>query len=400
MSGGNVILITVDAWRADFADSYAGVSLLSNWSELAANTCRFTRAYATAPWTSPAIVSLMTGASSLEHGIHHAWSTPAVGTRSLAGIAAEQGYSVPNLSYLNLAENYHNLGYDPASAPAGSEPEILLDAIARTPEPYFLWFHYKNTHLPYWAAPRFRARFGVSDSEVPSTVRETVGSSFVLPRVEHTLDPGHTEIIRALYASSILELDHWLADVIDTLDSRTQLDRTSIFLTSDHGEELMERGHVGHASTAEHALLFEEVLRVPLFVYDVRQSGATFDVAVQGDDIFQAVACALGDDSSDRESPVLAALSAARGRTDYEPLPRSRPLLFHSARGGYRTPREWSNQTISAAIDGRHKVIVERFGAERVLAFDLEGDPGERSPLPSTDAQRRLIRDWIPPRAD
>ena len=396
MGSRNVILITADAWRADFADAFRGVRLLPAWSEVANHTCRFTRAYATAPWTSPAVVSLMTGSSSLEHGVHYAWTAPRAGGRSLALLAQERGFSTPNLSYLNVAENYHNLGYDPASAPTGSEPEILLRAIAQTPEPYFLWFHYKNTHLPYWASPAYRELFGVGDGGVPDRVRETVGSCFVLPRAGHELDPSDTDIIRALYAASVREMDAWLGKVLDAVEARQHLDRTSIYLTSDHGEELMERGHVGHASTAEHATMFEEVLRVPLFVYDARTEPKVSDVALQGDAVFNGIVDALGAAGA---GPVAQVLASARGEDSVGFGVEQNPMLFHSARAGYRTPREWAGHTVSAAIAGEHKVVIERYGAERAVAFNLAEDPGELEPLPihgEVEALSDLLRRNLP----
>ena len=158
----------------------------------------------------------------------------------------------------------------------------------------------------------------------------------------------------------------------------------------------MERGHVGHASTAEHAALYEEVLRVPLFVYDARQSSAVYASAVQGDDVFGAVAGALGSGGeANAAGPVAAALRTARSEQSNALPVRPTPLVFHSARGGYRTPREWADHTVSAVIDGRHKVIVERFGAERTLAFDFESDPGERNPITLEPHHEALCQRWL-----
>ena len=45
---------------------------------------------------------------------------------------------------------------------------------------------------------------------------------------------------------------------------------TTIVITADHGDELLEHGHVGHASTAHYATLYEELLRIPLLIIDPR----------------------------------------------------------------------------------------------------------------------------------
>ena len=45
-------------------------------------------------------------------------------------------------------------------------------------------------------------------------------------------------------------------------------------LTTDHGEEHLERGQVGHASTTRNGHLHEELVRLPLIVWRPR-SGAS-----------------------------------------------------------------------------------------------------------------------------
>lgn len=72
----NLVLVTVDAWRADFVDSHAGVRLLPALDAVAHRVVRFDRAYAAAPWTSEALISVFTGLEPEEHGVRYRWSTP------------------------------------------------------------------------------------------------------------------------------------------------------------------------------------------------------------------------------------------------------------------------------------------------------------------------------------
>ena len=82
----NLLLLTIDAWRADSVDEYAGIPLTPTLHALRERTLRFSHAYATAPWTSPAIVSILTGQSALEHGVHYEWDAPRPGGPALPAL--------------------------------------------------------------------------------------------------------------------------------------------------------------------------------------------------------------------------------------------------------------------------------------------------------------------------
>ncbi len=362
----NRVLITVDNWRHDFVDEYAGVPLTPTLRELAGCTVRFDNAYADGPWTTPGLVSVFTGRAALHHGIHHAWSVPAVDTDALVKRLRRGGVHCPNLCYLTQVPNYHHLGYDPAGAPPYPDSvadDTLPAAIAATPEPFFLWFHYKWLHLPYRAGVSFRDRLGVRDA--PPHLLESVGTGFVVKKHEHarTFDPiRDADAVRRMYAAGVLELDGRLARVFDALDQRGVRDRTSVVLTADHGEELLDHGFVGHASTSEHAALHEELIRVPLLVVDPRLQGRREARRIQGNELFEG----LQD---------IDALVAPRP-------PRPPPVFtFHSARRGYCTPRSEADHDVRGISDGRWKLVEERFGGLDTTLYDLAADPHERSPV-------------------
>ncbi len=362
----NRVLITVDNWRPDFVDAYAGVPLTPSLAGLADRTLRFDNAYTDGPWTSPGLVSMFTGLTAFEHGIHHAWSRPAAGTDALVTRLRAQGVRCPNLCYLNAVGNYANLGYDPRASPPypqDSADDTLPVAVAETPEPFFLWFHYKWLHLPYRASDAARARLGVT--EAPPHLERTVGRGFVVKRHEHVgvFDPSRdADVVRRMYAAGVLDLDAWLGRVFDALAARGLWDRTSVVITADHGEELLEHGFVGHASTAEHAALWEELIRIPLLVLDPRVTVARRDPRrIQGRELFAG----LQD---------LGSLLTPRPET-------GAIFTFHGARRGYCTPREEETHHVRGISDGRWKLVEERFGAVRRFLYDLREDPGEERPV-------------------
>lgn len=64
-----------------------------------------------------------------------------------------------------------------------------------------------------------------------------------------------------LYDASVAHVDRSLSRFFDRLESRRILDRTVVVVTSDHGEEFLDHGRLGHGAT-----LYQEQLRVPLIV--------------------------------------------------------------------------------------------------------------------------------------
>ncbi len=75
----NVVLLTIDAWRADFVDAWAGVRLVPALDRLGEHLVRYDRLYANGPWTSPALASVFTGHPPSAHGVVYEWSAPQVG---------------------------------------------------------------------------------------------------------------------------------------------------------------------------------------------------------------------------------------------------------------------------------------------------------------------------------
>ena len=397
----NLLLLTIDAWRADFTDRYAGVALTPNLGLRAAHTARFERVWANGPWTSPGLVPMFNGRSPARDGIITADWTPPAGVPSLAGTFAAAGHHVPNLCYLSQVGNYLNLGYPPHTAlpyPKAPDDPVLFDGLSdaatRGAQPFFAWYHYKFVHLPYWPEAPYRRALGVDDTMLPARLRDSVCREFVVPRAQFPLEPtADADAVRRLYAAGVLRMDAWLGEVFAHLDRLGLTESTTIVVTADHGDELLERGHVGHASTAEHASLHEEVLRIPLFVIDSRIDGLRRrPERVQGLDLFPTLLALAGLDpppGAAIDGVDVSTLALAPERFVAPPGFETRPFLFHSARMGYRTPPELHGHAQFGLSDGRHKVVVEHYENTRVALYDLIRDPGETAPAshgPEVDA--------------
>jgi len=375
----NVVLITIDAWRADFVSSWAGIPMATAIE--GPNTAIFERAYTTAPWTTPALVSILTGEPAKAHGVHYAWSSPRPESPSVVKSLEKAGWVCPNLVYLNCLDNYINLGYEREDAPdypKDPTDDLLTPALGQGPEPHFLWFHYKWIHLPWWGSPQDRAAMGVEEQMVSERVRDSVASQFVVPRGQYSLLPEDQDVVRRLYGACVRRMNAWLEGVLDTIASGPAADRTCVVLTADHGDELLEHGHVGHASTAHNATLFEEVLRIPLVVIDPRIDGARrVETRVQSLDLYSTILALAGAPPADHPTQSLDLTPAIFGAADAVEAHAERVMAFHSGRAGYLTPKEQDGHVLEGFSDGRYKYVEKRYGGVERSIYDLREDPDE-----------------------
>lgn len=380
----HLLLLTIDAWRADFLGTFLGHPLVPALDRFADRSARFTQLSANGPWTTPAMVSLLTGRPVLEHGVHYAWSTPPPGP-SLASTLSAHGWHCPNLCYLTRVSNYANLGYDAADVPAPPERDdpVLFDALSAVgSEPLHLWYHYKFVHLPYWAPDKYRAQFGVHD--VPPRLRESVGSGFIVPREDFTLDPADRPLVQRMYAACVREMSDWLARVFEAVDATGQADRFTIVITADHGDEHLEHGHVGHASTAHHGRVWDEILRIPCVVIDPRITGPlTIDDRIEGLDLFPTLLGLMDVPVPDCPGADFSPALLDGQKVNADP---DRIFVAHSSRWGYRTPRAMAGQHVVSLSDGRFKYVREAYDTPWDAVFDLHADPHEQTPL--NDAER------------
>jgi hypothetical protein len=114
-----------------------------------------------------------------------------------------------------------------ARRPAEATTEVALRWLQseRRQQPFFLWVHYYDAHLPYAVPPDLRGRFA---------------------------RPYHAQIHH---------MDRNLGKLLDELLKQGVLDRTLVCVTADHGEGLGEHGESAHGS-----FVYESTQRVPLLL--------------------------------------------------------------------------------------------------------------------------------------
>jgi hypothetical protein len=133
---------------------------------------------------------------------------------------------------------------DPNSLLETGAPDALLvdhvlENLGGLHEPYLGVVHLSNTHFPYLIDPEF----------LP-----------FLPQDEAS-GPGYETEIRNRYQDSIILQDRAVGRLIEGARKRPDARRTIIVYVSDHGEQMREKGAVGHTGT-----LFDPEIRIPLWI--------------------------------------------------------------------------------------------------------------------------------------
>jgi arylsulfatase A-like enzyme len=353
----NVLLISIDATRADHLSTYGYPRPTSpNLDQLAKRAVVFERAWSPSNFTATSLYSVMTGLypSAFLHGLRIA-AHPGL---ALAERLATAGYrteaivdlhpALPHV-YAGFARVDDSLGVRAAKAVRNRSTATTADELARlgvaaierfsqTPDtPFFMWMHLSEPHAEYLAHAGLE--FGPRDMD--------------------------------RYDAEIAAADAAVGTLLAALDAQGRLADTLVVVTSDHGESFGEHGVFTHGQS-----VYEEELHVPFIISlpDGALPPAPRRVADPVDltDLLPTVLDALG----------LPAGPPTHGETLWPLALAGRPL---------RTPETVSEVRLRYARlvawrRGDVKVIFDdRVGVTRT--FDLATDPTEsRAVLGTTDA--------------
>jgi len=405
----NILLVTVDALRPDrLATTRHGTPLTPTLDSLASTGIRFTNAFTAAAWTSPGLVSCLTGRHEPAHGVDTREKSLSPHIATLAGELVAAGYHAPDICYLIGSPNYQNLGFQ--TFPKKQEfltagHEILfrwLDEYALSHQPFFLFYHYRDLHQPYNPSPPFDSLFlpGHAPPRDDAALQRfnAVKTALLLPEGRISFVPSDSGWVRGLYDGEVAEADaRFFRPLFDRLRRMGIADNTLVVVSADHGEELLEHGNVGHASTSLTSTLYDEELRIPLIIVwpGALHGGAVADDLVQAVDVMPTVLDLAGVPLPDGMQG-RSLTRALRG----ERLPPV-PVYVSSVLGGYQATTEMQRIRLRAVRTDHWKLVRrdEPTGSSRQL-FDISVDPAELSECAVqqpevADSLEGLLEGWL-----
>lgn len=400
----NILVIVIDCLRADHVSAYGYARHTTPMlDELAASGMCWTNAHSVSSWTKPSVSSLLTGYYPREHGATRGVKRGKTRARATSDALSDQATTLAEQlssagfrcgAFINNVQlDYHSglhRGFSDYAADAGKADRLIAsveDWIQKDPRGrWFAYLHFLEAHLPYKPRRRHVAMFGGDRDENPLaglSAREFGRWRKAIHRGESTFTPEDRENLMVLYDAAVRRLDGKLRGVLKLL-TRLALDQeTAILVTSDHGEEFLDHGSIGHGHT-----LFEELTHVPLVA---RIPGAGAGVRVEDPVSHVDVAPTLlrlagvesrlpgGDltDARGQRSPVVSEL-VIRNKT-------MRTII--SGRWKLHRQTVWERPESDGPESGDSAGSPES-DSERPALFDLSEDPREQVNLIETDVGR------------
>jgi arylsulfatase A-like enzyme len=354
--------------------------------EFARSGVRFERAYAHAPWTLPAVASILTSLYPPQHGaggyLPRFRRLPDA-ARTLAEHFRDAGYAtaeVINVDFLSetfgMTQGFEQVYFQTYASnihvPTATETTnaALAWLSSRPAKPFFLLVHYFDPHLVYAPPSPFRERFAepvdrLDSSWVFGTRRDIVA----FRRGVRQFDDATIRRAERLYDGEIAYTDSEVGRLLDGLETLDLDDDTVVALSSDHGEEFLDHGSFEHGHS-----LFDELVRVPLIIRARTDDSARIVTATVGHVDLAPTLCELAGIEPD-SAFVGQSLVALMNGNDGE----GRPALFQ---GNF-----WSHPLQGWFADGYKLILAE---GRSPLLFNLIDDPLELHDLAGSQPDLRI----------
>ncbi len=318
-----VLLLTIDALRADVLESKRARRRFPALLSLKKNAAYFGLARAPASSTRPSIASVFTGryASQLHWKTRGGITDLVDSGPRLAELLAETGITTLSMPRLRRISREFGIGRGFAKEilktfPAREVVDRIIEFSKGFDRPTFLYAHFGEPHAPYRGKGKPWER----------------------------------------YLQEVERVDKELDRLVRHLDDSGLSERTLLIVTADHGEAFMEHGVGNHAT-----IVYEEVARIPLIVRgpgvvsrNIAEPVTLLDITPTILDVFGLPA--PGTFMGQSLAPLLAG----------KPARLDRPIAICSA----------SSLDALYVPGGSMKVIFDR-NRHTVEVYDLAKDPGE-----------------------
>ena len=436
----NVLLIVLDTVRASCLSLHGHHRPTSpNLERLARKGVVFTEARSTAPWTSPAHASMMTGR--WPHELSVGPVSPLDATfPTLAEVLGRAGYAtagfVGNIYYCNdlygfdrgfaryedayenrtvsLVETLWSSGLGRRVIQALGYPMQLEDGVALVRKtagmlnrdalgwlaaqpagrPFFAFLNYYDAHRPYVLPEAPEHRFGLAalpidkQLEIEKRFQDlTAGTPTSADLSPEWIASDATELCHDSYDSCIAYLDRQVGLLLDEIDRRGLLENTLVIVTSDHGEQLGERGLITHGAS-----VYRQEVHVPLLVIPPSRS-STNQVVKEPVSLREIPATVAEWTNLGPRNPFPGRSLTRFPGDDKERLPEPSAVLSeleHNIAFPENLPIPPPFGPASSLVS-RDRVYIRRDDGNEEL-YDLQNDPQESVNL-ATDPQSRPVLD-------
>ena len=247
----NVILIIVDALRADHLSAYGYQRKTSPFIDALIDSGRavkVSRCYSTCSSTLCGVTSIL---------LSRTWNECAVNGFNIIGLLHDQGYQTHALisgahkEWYNMAKFYSDdcIYYDGKDSKKYyfKDDRVLLEGLdeihAYSDTPSFFYFHLQSTH----ETGLLQDKYAVYKPFKKSITTQGMNGEAAINE----------------YDDKVLQADDIIRQLFDALDKKGYLKNSMVVITADHGQGLGEHGVSGHVDW-----LYDPQVSVPLIIYD------------------------------------------------------------------------------------------------------------------------------------
>ncbi len=259
----DVVIIVLDAARADAFGAYGAAHPTPAVDALAASGTRFERAQAPSSWTGQSIPALLAGFHPDTLGTER-WGDPLPNqVPHVAELMAAGGYRTVLWSQHPIYNRAESLvrGFEQVRY-SGRRKRTLFPSrsfLFERHRPTFALIHLLPPHSPYAPPKPFR---GAYSSGYRGKLPERLGA---LTRIGRTrlleLTAADHAYLFDRYLENVAFADWLVGRVVDNLERSGRYREALIVVTSDHGEAFFEHGWFMHSRE-----LYQEFLRIPMIV--------------------------------------------------------------------------------------------------------------------------------------
>jgi len=378
----DVLIVLLDAARADAFSPFGGERPTPNTARLAAEGTVFQEAMAASSWTGQSIPSVFTGLypDTLRVG---PWGSPLPSkVNTMAELLSRVGYRTvlwtqhPFYDYQRdlkrgFQEFYRSEFRDYGALP--SRQELLSEK-----QPTFAFVHLIPPHAPYTPPLPYR---GLYSSWYTGTVVPQANflGEFPQRRNLEVLSEEDRRFIRDRYDENVAFADSQVGALLSILDAADRYEDTLVILLSDHGEAFLEHDRFLHSR-----MLFREFLHVPLVIKWPREARgfmAQVDQPISLVDVLPTLVDGLA---------VPTQQAGYQGRSllpvVFESADRHGPLWATTRRvDSYQKPP----RPLQMLQTGGWKILFDPLKGKSRL-FQIDSDPGENTDLSGELPMRAL----------
>jgi arylsulfatase A-like enzyme len=353
-----VILIWADALRWDHLKAYGySRETAPVLSRMAAEGALFHDCVSQATWTLPSTASILTSLYVTTHGVVDDMKDVLPVTATIMPeVFHDAGYATLSFSsvwytgrYFNMHQGFDELHeYDSRPKPSESmrSTKTARDYVnrllgwleAHREVPFFVFLHVFDPHAPYEPYPPYDTLWAdPARKKEHETYVERVGRHPTVWQLKEAgIEPDdYISLYKDWYDGSIRGMDTEIGRIFERLEELGLDEKTLVIFISDHGEEFLDHGGVGHGYA-----IYSEGTHVPLIIRwpGVVPEGAEVYETVRTIDLMPTILelCRLPAPEGMQGQSLLPLLTAARRVSDKSIAKNDRNAVF--------TAGQWRNE--------------------------------------------------------